>query len=611
MEIAASRDAFCARTGSGAVLCWPEADLAASKPALAARAERLVCHGTECCATGSGKANVCWETGRTRSKRPLPPRVALNACRLRGAAGLCGADSGVVDRLDDVRDISTGDEHACVLHGDGRVSCWGDNDRGQLGDGSRQDRRAPVAVVGVAGARELVVSGDHSCVRTADGAVRCWGDNRVGQVDGSEPSARWKARAIPELDGVAGIASGTTATCAWKDDGAVHCWGYGVPVEDERGSRCEPDPVAAPPLRGLDRIVSVSPPWKLVGSVLAPFDDSERYDRVVQAVFGRGHQCLVEKAGRVLCRGRNNRGQVDPTLKVRHQNQFAAVAGVPPSREVVLGAEGSCALALGGGLYCWGGLSSVDLIEAANPRPRPVAGAHGLTSVGIGYFGSLCSTSPHNGLACWVERDGARTSTSIDIPGAVQVVGNGDFFCALTNAGKVACFREPGQGTQVGPRAIEALDGAKALTLGRDHGCALRDDGTVACWGDGRACQLGEAAFRTTPVTALAPGAPRACPDGRPRDPTGRCPCPMHHSWSEAEFRCKQAWGRGGTKPCACRTHGGDVANACQVCLASRPRFRSCYNQAKVDHPGIRGSVTLTLRAVSYTHLTLPTIYSV
>ena len=38
---------------------------------------------------------------------------------------------------------ATGDDHACSIDAAGLVSCWGDNDHGQLGDGTDDDRATP------------------------------------------------------------------------------------------------------------------------------------------------------------------------------------------------------------------------------------------------------------------------------------------------------------------------------------------------------------------------------------------------------------------------------------------------------------------------------------
>ena len=40
--------------------------------------------------------------------------------------------------------VSSGAQHSCAILDDGSVKCWGDNSFGQLGDGTRKERRAPV-----------------------------------------------------------------------------------------------------------------------------------------------------------------------------------------------------------------------------------------------------------------------------------------------------------------------------------------------------------------------------------------------------------------------------------------------------------------------------------
>ena len=39
--------------------------------------------------------------------------------------------------------VSAGGSHTCALAGDGRVYCWGLNQNGQLGDGTRTNHSSP------------------------------------------------------------------------------------------------------------------------------------------------------------------------------------------------------------------------------------------------------------------------------------------------------------------------------------------------------------------------------------------------------------------------------------------------------------------------------------
>jgi alpha-tubulin suppressor-like RCC1 family protein len=78
--------------------------------------------------------------------------------------------------------IVTGGWHSCAIVRNGSMQCWGDNNVGQLGDGTMNDSAMPVAVVGVSDALLLSASWYHTCALSTDGKVRCWGDNEKGQV---------------------------------------------------------------------------------------------------------------------------------------------------------------------------------------------------------------------------------------------------------------------------------------------------------------------------------------------------------------------------------------------------------------------------------------------
>jgi len=85
------------------------------------------------------------------------------------------------------KNIDLGSSHSCAVLTDGKVKCWGENDMGQLGDGTTTDRSTPVEVSGITSATSIVLGSDHSCAVLTDGTAKCWGDNSAGELgDGTK-----------------------------------------------------------------------------------------------------------------------------------------------------------------------------------------------------------------------------------------------------------------------------------------------------------------------------------------------------------------------------------------------------------------------------------------
>ncbi|HWJ06902.1 MAG TPA: RCC1 domain-containing protein, partial [Steroidobacteraceae bacterium] len=68
----------------------------------------------------------------------------------------------------------------CVLLVSGGVKCWGNNDFGQLGNGSTADSLVPRRVKGIANATAVALRFQHGCALLVGGAVQCWGWNDQG-----------------------------------------------------------------------------------------------------------------------------------------------------------------------------------------------------------------------------------------------------------------------------------------------------------------------------------------------------------------------------------------------------------------------------------------------
>lgn len=102
--------------------------------------------------------------------------------------------------------LAANHDHACALIKDGKVTCWGANGQGQLGDGTTIHRSQAVPVIGLTGAvTELATGAEHTCTVSNHDTVHCWGNNEAGQLGNGTTGQssqygkhRWAA-AIPYL----------------------------------------------------------------------------------------------------------------------------------------------------------------------------------------------------------------------------------------------------------------------------------------------------------------------------------------------------------------------------------------------------------------------------
>src|SRR5689334_1345588 len=79
--------------------------------------------------------------------------------------------------------VSVGSSHTCAVTTDLRVLCWGYNGHGQLGDGTTTNRLTPHEVTGGRTYRQVDAGGEHNCaVAAADDRAYCWGANTSGQL---------------------------------------------------------------------------------------------------------------------------------------------------------------------------------------------------------------------------------------------------------------------------------------------------------------------------------------------------------------------------------------------------------------------------------------------
>jgi alpha-tubulin suppressor-like RCC1 family protein len=125
-----------------------------------------------------------------------------------------------------VASVSVGAQHACALMAAGGVKCWGWNNYGETGDTSGATTTAqPIDVAGLpSGVAAISVGGYHSCAITSSGAAWCWGENQVGQLGDGTTVDRATPAPVSGLSGVTSMTGGTYHACAVAA-GAAYCWG--------------------------------------------------------------------------------------------------------------------------------------------------------------------------------------------------------------------------------------------------------------------------------------------------------------------------------------------------------------------------------------------------
>lgn len=144
-----------------------------------------------------------------------------------GSGSIQTAPVDVIGLTTGALDIGAGGEHSCALVSSGGVRCWGYGNDGTLGDGGTTSQPAPVTVLGLdGGVAKIDGIGFHSCALTSAGGAQCWGRGDFGQIGDGGGTNRTQATHVANLGGdVIAIAGGSYHSCAAVTGGQVFCWG--------------------------------------------------------------------------------------------------------------------------------------------------------------------------------------------------------------------------------------------------------------------------------------------------------------------------------------------------------------------------------------------------
>ena len=144
-----------------------------------------------------------------------------------------------VEGLPSILAISAGFMHSMALGADGSVWVWGNNTEKQVGDVADEiisgnngnvlgRRRLTPAIVVFSGAVSIAAGGQHSMYLNKQGQVFAWGDNRKGQLGDGTSQSHASPLIVPGLENVTEIAAGfqhSLAVVRSSENDILMAWG--------------------------------------------------------------------------------------------------------------------------------------------------------------------------------------------------------------------------------------------------------------------------------------------------------------------------------------------------------------------------------------------------
>ena len=283
-----------------------------------------------------------------------------------------------VTGVSNVVGVAAGGYHVCFRLTDSTMACLGENDNGQLGDGTRTPRLSPTPVTGLSDVASMGGGTGHSCAVRTDGTARCWGSNVFGQIGNGGVISDVLTPATISLTNATHVAGGFGHSCARRNDGTLACWGSNTGGQLGTGNtmqRLTPAPVS-----GVTDATTV--------------------------VTGYGHSCAVRSTGVVTCWGGNDRGQLGDG-SITNRPSPITVPGLTGVTSIAAGIGHTCALLADGTVACWGlndrgQLGDGTFVERRSPMlVEGVENATGITASGY----HTCVQVSDGNAWCWGDNE--------------------------------------------------------------------------------------------------------------------------------------------------------------------------------------------------------------
>ncbi len=342
--------------------------------------------------------------------------------------------------------VSAGRDHTIAIKPNGTLWAWGYNGYGQLGDGTKVEKTAPVQI-GVDSNWKTVSAGSNSSLAIkTDGTLWAWGDNLFGQLgDGSYANVRLVPTRIGTDSNWKLVSEGSQYGLAIKTDGTLWAWG------DNTFGQLGNQAVFAI----IPRQVGVGSDWAAISA-------------------GDVHTAAIKKDGTLWAWGFNSYGQLGDATTTSKPTP-TKIGSDTNWQSIDCGSEFSLAIKTNGTLWTWGsnyfGKLGTGTFDDKNV-PTQIGTSNNWKSISAGYYNAIA-----------IKTDGT-------LWGWGEVIGTSN------DRRNIA--------TQIGTDTDWLTPSA-----GERHAFAFKTDGSLWAWGNGNWGKLGVGSYldfsAPQPVTAPAP----------------------------------------------------------------------------------------------------------
>lgn len=314
---------------------------------------------------------------------------ANTAEEIRGGSSASRAQENITVPPADNERLGAGAQFSVGLAMDGQVYAWGENNYGQLGNGTLERSLVPHTVPGLSGVRAVSAGAFHVLATKQDGSLWGWGSNHMQQLAAGPSNGHTVPLPVAGLSQVRTVSANAYHNVALTRDGGVYAWGRmaGVtrrvpsPIQGLSGARA----VSA----GYDFALALKPDGTVWGwgsnmsnelaqprnvPVAGEPVQIEGIDKVVAIVTGHYHSLALREDGSIWGWGSNYYSQVGKGSG----NRPARIEGLPDTgaREVkgmAASPSNSAVLYSDGSVWAWGRNFHGQLgIHAGNVVRAPV-----------------------------------------------------------------------------------------------------------------------------------------------------------------------------------------------------------------------------------------------